>query len=80
MYYSYILVSEKTSRHYYGHCEDPEKRLKAHNTGKVKFTKNYTPWKIHFFEEFATKSEAYRRELFYKSIDGYQWLKAQKII
>ncbi len=80
MYYSYILKSEKTSRHYYGHCEDLEVRLKRHNSGKVRSTKAYLPWKIHFFEEFATRPEATSREKFYKSIDGYHWLRDSGII
>ena len=80
MYYSYILISQKTSRHYYGHCEDLEVRLKRHNCGKVRSTKAYIPWKIHFIEEFASRSEAYKRELFYKSVEGYRWLKDNGII
>lgn len=80
MYYSYILKSEQTSRHYYGHCEDLEVRLKRHNGGKVRSTKAYLPWKIQFFEEFQTRPEAASREKFYKSIDGYHWLKSSGII
>jgi len=55
-------------------------RLKAHNTGKVKFTKGHRPWEIIYTEEFASRSEARKRELFFKSIDGYKWLKEKKII
>ena len=80
MYYSYILISQKTSRHYYGYCEDIDIRLKRHNSGKVRSTKAYIPWKIHYYEEFATRSEAAEREKFYKSIDGYRWLKSSGII
>jgi len=80
MFYSYILISEKTSRHYYGHCEDLEIRLKRHNAGKVRSTKAYLPWKIQYFEEFPTRAEAAKREKFYKSINGYQWLQSAGII
>jgi len=35
---------------------------------------------LHYFEEFETRSEAFKRERFFKSIDGYNYLKSQKII
>ena len=55
-------------------------RLKRHNRGKVRSTKAYIPWKVVYTEEFQTKSEAYQREMFFKSIDGYQFLKSKGII
>ncbi|WP_234573052.1 GIY-YIG nuclease family protein [Rhodohalobacter sp. 614A] len=76
----YILRSTKTGNHYYGHTKNLEKRLKAHNDGKVRSTKAYRPWKIIYTEKFLTTSEAFRRELFFKSIEGYQYLKKEKII
>ena len=78
-FYSYVLKSVKDARYYYGSCGNIDKRLREHNTGKVKATKNRIPFVIHFFEEHSSRSEAYKRELFYKSIDGYKWLKEQKI-
>ncbi len=79
MYYTYILKC-KDKRYYYGSCQDLEKRLISHNAGKVKATRYRRPLFIHYFEQFATKSEAFRREMFFKSIDGYVWLKSEKII
>ena len=79
MFFAYILKSELDGSHYYGHCEDFEKRLKRHNAGKVRSTKAKRPWKLHYFEEFQTQSEAYKREMFFKSIEGYQFLKANGI-
>jgi len=35
---------------------------------------------LHYFEEFATRKEAFERERFFKSIDGYNWLKEKGII
>ena len=55
-------------------------RLKRHNQGKVRSTKAYIPWKVVYTEEYQTKSEAYQREMFFKSIDGYQFLKLKGII
>ncbi|MBU1100089.1 MAG: GIY-YIG nuclease family protein [Bacteroidetes bacterium] len=79
MYYTYILKSLKDNRHYYGHTSNLENRLATHNAGKVRSTKGRRPWIIHYFETFESKSEANQRELFFKSIDGYNWLKTNKI-
>ncbi|OIP00126.1 MAG: endonuclease [Bacteroidetes bacterium CG2_30_33_31] len=79
MFYTYILKSETHGNYYYGHTNDLEKRIKQHNMGQVKYTKGRRPWKLHYFEEFETKSGAAKREYFFKSIDGYLWLKSQKI-
>lgn len=71
MYYAYILKG-RDGRHYYGSCHDLEKRLECHNCGKVKATRYRRPFQLHYYEEFATRSEAFRREMFFKSIDGYR--------
>ena len=79
VYYTYILKSLRDKKYYYGSCKDFEKRLLEHNDGKVKATKFRRRFVLHYFEKFETRSEAYKRELFFKSIDGYKWLKEQKI-
>jgi putative endonuclease len=80
MYYTYILRSEKDNRYYYGSTGDLEKRLAEHNNKRVRATKGRTPFVIHYFEEFQTRQEAFVREMYFKSIDGYNWLKQNKII
>jgi len=80
MFTVYILKSEVTHKHYYGHTKDITQRLKAHNSGKVRSTKSGRPWKVIHQEGFANKSEAYQREQFFKSIDGYNFLREQKIV
>ena len=74
MYYTYILISELHGKHYYGHTANIEKRIAEHNKGKVRSTKSGCPWKLHYFETYETKSEAAKREYYFKSIDGYKWL------
>ncbi len=80
IYYSYILRSLKDNSFYYGSTSDLEKRLSEHNKGKVKYTKSRFPWAVHYYEKYNTRSEAVKRELFFKSIDEYRWLKENKII
>jgi putative endonuclease len=75
----YILRSEKVKKHYYGHSKDLDNRIKKHNQGKVRSTKFGRPWKLIYSEPFDTKSEAYCRELFFKSIEGYRYLKGEGI-
>ncbi len=80
MFYAYILKSLKDAKYYYGSCENLEKRLLAHNSGKVKSTKARRPLIIIYSETYETRSEAFKQEHFFKTIEGYNYLKAQKII
>ncbi|MBS1505855.1 MAG: GIY-YIG nuclease family protein [Bacteroidetes bacterium] len=80
MYYAYILQSIVTKTFYYGHSEDLNKRLIRHNQGKVRYTKPKRPWILIYSETFDNRLEAYRRELFFKSIEGYRYLKEKGII
>ena len=79
MYYVYILKSLKDLKYYYGSCEDLEKRLSVDNAGKVRSTKSRRPFIVHYFEKCSSRAEAQKREYFFKSIDGYRWLKENKI-
>ena len=79
-FYTYVLQSDDFKRNYYGSCHNMDERLNEHNKGKVKSTKPFKPWKIIYFEKFETRSEAYQRELFFKSIQGKLFLKDKKII
>ena len=80
MCYAYILKSLKDYKYYYGSCEDLERRLNNHNAGRVKSTKSRTPLVVHYFEEHNTRSEAQKREYFFKTMSGYIWLKENNII
>jgi putative endonuclease len=64
MFIVYILKSEQDGTFYYGHTQNLEKRLKEHNSGRVRYTKSKRPWIVHYIEEYPTKSEAFKRELF----------------
>ncbi|MAT56385.1 MAG: hypothetical protein CMF23_00275 [Ignavibacteriae bacterium] len=66
-YFVYILTSLKDSKRYIGMTSDLNKRLKEHNSGKVKSTKNRRPLELIYTEEFISKKEASNRETFFKS-------------
>ena len=80
MYKTYILKSLKDDRYYFGHTMHMDTRLHQHNIGKVKSTKGRTSFVIHYTEEFISKAEVFKRELFFKSFDGRNWLKQNNII
>lgn len=67
MFYTYILMSLSSGRYYIGSCENIEKRIKQHNTGKEKSTKGFVPWKLVHKESFNSRSNAVIRERQLKS-------------
>jgi putative endonuclease len=80
MFAAYVLRSLRDGTHYYGSCSNLEQRLREHNNGKVRYTKGHAPYVVHYVEWYETRSEAFRRERFFKSIAGYLWLKDHAII
>ena len=79
MFYPYILKSLRDGSYYYGSTKDIDQRLREHNSGKVRYTKGHLPYAIHYFETFSSRKEANEREKFFKSIEGYKWLKEKGI-
>ena len=72
----YVLRSLKDARRYIGMTERPLKeRIREHNSGLVKSTKNRRPLEYRYHEEFNTKKEAMQREKFFKSGKGREYLK-----
>ena len=62
MNYTYILECSDGT-YYTGWTNNLEKRLKDHNDGKgAKYTKARRPVVLVYYEEFATKEEAMKRE------------------
>ena len=75
MYIVYVIRSEVDGRFYVGFCMDLERRMKEHNSGKTFSTKGYRPWKLFFFETYATRIEARKREKYLKSGVGKEFIK-----
>ena len=68
-YFVYILQSKKNGSYYVGYTNDLNKRVAKHNLGGTASTRPYKPWKLVYFEEFSTKTEALKRE---KQIKKYK--------
>ncbi|MEK6951936.1 MAG: GIY-YIG nuclease family protein [Nanoarchaeota archaeon] len=62
MYYVYVLKSVKNGDFYIGYSSNIKKRVKQHNSRKVKSTKTNTPWKLVYYEPYSDKIGAIRRE------------------
>jgi len=68
-YFVYMIENSK-GRHYIGITTDPERRVAEHNRGSAKSTRPFGPWKLIYTEEFATRSEACKREYSLKHAEG----------
>jgi putative endonuclease len=66
-HFVYILQSEKNGRYYVGRSQNPENRLKHHNSTSTGFTSRYRPWRLIFTQGFPTKEEAVEAEQLIKS-------------
>lgn len=79
MYFVYILRSEQFDRRYVGITDNLNRRLQEHNSGKMKSTKAYKPWKIVYHEETLNRIEARKREKYLKSAAGRKFL-SEKLV
>jgi putative endonuclease len=75
MYTVYVLKSLKDGRTYTGCTKNFENRIKDHNWGKVKSTKERTPLVLWYKEEYFNKDEAFQREQHFKTAWGRRQLK-----
>lgn len=62
MFYVYILKSKKDNRLYLGYTNNLRKRLKEHNLGLVSSTKLRTPLRLVYYEAYAIRQDATKRE------------------
>ena len=60
MHYVYILENE-AGELYYGFTSDLRRRLKEHNAGQSKSTKNQI-WQVIYYEAYKARDDARRRE------------------
>jgi putative endonuclease len=79
VFYVYILKSNTHNRRYIGSCKDLKIRLHSHNAGKVKSSKPYRPYEVIYTEEYPSRTDAIKREKFFKTIDGYNFLRSKGI-
>ncbi len=74
MYYVYVIRNEK-GRTYTGDSSNLKARLKSHNDGENRSTKNHR-WEIIYYEAYRSEDDARRREKQLKvSGQARRWLK-----
>ena len=72
---TYVLFSEKFKKHYTGYTSNLEARLISHNElGSKDWATRYRPWKLIYFCEFNSISEATRHEKWLKSGVGREFI------
>ncbi len=78
MWLVYVLRSQKNGRLYTGSTDDLERRLAEHERGKTAYTRATGPYELVYCEELPARPEARRRERFFKSGKGREFLKQEK--
>ncbi|SRR5260221_14772900 len=77
MYYIYFAKSLKNGKVYVGKTnKKPEDRVKEHNQGSNKWTKENGPFKLVYFETYIYEEDLAARESFYKTGFGNKIKKA----
>ena len=62
MYFVYIIKSLVVIRYYIGSTENLDRRLSAHNLGKVKSTKAYKPWELVYTERLIQSQRLWKEK------------------
>ena len=75
MFRIYVLKSIRNNKRYVGYTsKSAEERLKEHNNGSNKFTKQNGPFVLYHEEVYENKTDAIKREKFLKSGVGRKLL------
>jgi len=64
------LISLRDNKFYIGHTNNLDDRIRRHNGGYVKATKNRRPLKLIDYKSFGSRSDAVKYELYLKSLKG----------
>jgi len=75
MFYVYVLESVNDGGFYIGCTKDLKNRMKEHNSGHIKATKNRVPMKLIYYEASLDRSDAFRREKYLKTAYGKRYVK-----
>jgi putative endonuclease len=62
MFFVYLLKSNKNGLLYIGYTKDLRERFKKHNLGLVKSTKPNIPYRLVYYEAYASRQDATHRE------------------
>ena len=78
MCYVYVLESLKNGKRYIDSTRlIPAERLEQHNGGSNKWSRENKPFRLIYFEEYHTYSEARKRENYLKTSNGRRFIKGR---
>lgn len=80
LYSVYVIKSLTSGLLYVGMAQDVENRLSEHNSGRSKFTSGHRPWVLVYSEEVGSTQEARKKEKYYKSTAGKNFLRKQGLL
>ena len=69
-YFTYVLQSLRDSKFYIGMTNNVDRRFIEHQLGKNISTAKRCPLKLIFYEAYLNKSDAERREKYFKTTKG----------
>lgn len=69
-HYVYVLRSLNKDFIYVGMTRDLKRRFKEHNNKEELSTKHYAPFALIFYEAYSSKTDAKRREEYFKTTKG----------
>jgi len=72
-YWVYVLQLDD-GRRYVGHTNNLERRLREHQEGRSPFTRRHKPKQLLYYEKYDSRSDAMKREKFFKGGKGREWL------
>ena len=75
MFFVYVLKSLKDNMFYTGYTNNLENRVNDHNKGKVKSTKNRTPFELVYYEASRNIDDALHREKYLKTTYGKRYIR-----
>ena len=74
------MITSEEGLTYTGITHNLENRLSEHNEGRSTYTKRGTNLRIAYREEFGTRTEAGKREKYFKNNAGKEWLRRRGIL
>ena len=75
MYYTYVLQSEIDMKFYVGFTKELKQRFDKHKKGLVDSTKDRRPLKLIYYEACLNRSDATKREKYFKTYHGRMFIK-----
>ncbi len=75
MFEIYWLISQDYRKTYVGYTDNLKERIQKHKKGHVRSTKNFGNFRFCRIEKVSSKTEAIKRERYWKSAAGKKRLK-----